>query len=73
VLNEAVEHGEIKSIDIDLMAGILISSIQSIHGIRDEWTTRSKNEMAREVIEAICLRSSALTKQRFSFFALQPT
>lgn len=51
VFDSAIEQGLMKHVDKDLMAGVFLSSVQAIHGIRTEWTERTKNDMAREVID----------------------
>lgn len=52
VLERAVDQQQAEIADTDLIAGILISAISSIHVIKHEWNTRTRQEMADILIQS---------------------
>lgn len=53
IFNRAVALGLARPTDPELTAGSFLSIIQGVHAIRDEWTARSREELADEMIDVM--------------------
>ncbi|GAB4343159.1 MAG: hypothetical protein Kow00117_22040 [Phototrophicales bacterium] len=45
--------GDIRAVDIKLLTGAFLSLIQAVHSVPQQWTNRSKEEMADEVLDIL--------------------
>lgn len=50
---QAQASGEMHNTDINLITGIFLSIVEGIHSVPNEWSPKSKDEMAAEVIDIL--------------------
>jgi AcrR family transcriptional regulator len=53
VFKQAARAGHLRELDYSLLSGAFLSLIQGVHSVREEWTDRSKYDMADELIDVM--------------------